>query len=269
MADRIITFEYASDNFNDYKKKSIPSTKQCMTKSKVIEYINCDENVLINYLNNQLIPIVKVVPTMDKIYIYAPILEVGNVGGNDTYAQSTAAKFYDFNGIRIYMNKNADERHSIVSQIKQNSINQKMVLFLSSYNISNARKIRLSYQQNVGDSSVYPNENYSVLKIPPYTKTVHGIAGRFVSGNRDTGPDMVTPKILSIPTNVTTEYYDFEEMHAYHYLPVNMLNSNNYSYINILVEILDSNNNVLYFSKHNSEQAISWDVITVGSYNTK
>ena len=271
MADenRMITFEYAKANYDAFKKQTIPNTKECMTKAEVISYINVDESPLSPYTNNQLIRRDKVVPIMDRIYIYAPTMVVGNVGGINTYADTITAKFYDFNGIRIYMNKTANERNAIVDQIRQNIISQKMVLFLTSSNINSARKIRLTYQQNVGDSSVYPNENYSILNVSPYTKTVHGIAGRFVSGNRDTGPDMETPKILSIPNNITTEYYDFEEMHAYHYLPVNMLNSNNYSYINILVEILDSNNNILNFSKHSSNQLTSWDLIKVGSFNSK
>lgn len=271
MADenRMITFEYAKANYDAFKKQTIPNTKECMTKSEVISYINVDESPLSPYTNNQLIRRDKVVPIMDRIYIYSPTILVGNVGGSNTYAQTITAKYYDFNGIRIYMNKTANERNAIIDQINGNRISQKMVLFLTSSNINNARKIRLTYQKNVGDSSVYPNENYSILKVPPYTKTVHGIAGRFVSGNRDTGPDMVTPKILSIPNNITTEYYDFEEMHAYHYLPVNMVNSDNYSHINILVEILDSNNNIVNFSNHSSNQLISWNLIKVGSFNSK
>ena len=269
MADKIITFQYAKDNYDAYKKQTIPASNECMTKAEVISYINVDESPLSPYTNNQLIRRDKVVPIMDRIYIYAPTMVMGNVGGENTYANTITTKFYDFNGIRIYMNKTANERNAIVDQISQNIISQKMVLFLTSSNINSARQIRLKYQQNVGDSSVYPNESYSILKVSPYTKTVHGIAGRFVSGNRDTGPDMVTPKILSIPNNITTEYYDFEEMHAYHYLPVNMLNSNNHSYINILVEILDSNNNILNFYNHYSNQLISWGLIKVGSYNSK
>lgn len=272
MADenRMITFEYANANYDTFKKQTIPNTKECMTKADIINYINVDESPLSPYTNNQLIRRDKVVPIMDRIYIYAPAIVMGNVGGRNTYAETITFKFFDFNGIRIYMNKTANERNAIVDQIRQDIIDQKMVLFLTSSNINSARKIRLKYQQNVGDSSAYPNEIYSILKVPPYTKTVHGIAGRFVSGNRDTGPDMVTPKILSIPNNITTEYYDFEEeMHAYHYSPVNMLNSNNYSYLNILVEILDSNNNILNFYKHCSNQLASWDLIKVGSYNSK
>lgn len=61
MADKIITHQYASLNYDAYKKKIIPSTKQCMTKAKVIEYIYVDESLLGSYANNQLVPISKVV----------------------------------------------------------------------------------------------------------------------------------------------------------------------------------------------------------------
>lgn len=61
MADQIITYEYAYNNFDAYKKKVIPNTKQCMTKAKVIEYINCDESLLNSYTNNRLVPRIKVV----------------------------------------------------------------------------------------------------------------------------------------------------------------------------------------------------------------
>lgn len=60
--DRIITFEYAKNNWNSYKKKEIPNTKTCMTKQDIYEYLSCDMNVLSGYTNNRLVPRVKFVP---------------------------------------------------------------------------------------------------------------------------------------------------------------------------------------------------------------
>lgn len=61
MADRIITYRYAKTNYDNFKKKQIPDTLQCMTKDKVIEYIHINETLLSSYTNNRLVPHVKVV----------------------------------------------------------------------------------------------------------------------------------------------------------------------------------------------------------------
>lgn len=61
MADKIITYEYASSNYSAYIKNIMPSTKQGMTKAKVIEYLYVDESLLSSYTNDRLVPISKVV----------------------------------------------------------------------------------------------------------------------------------------------------------------------------------------------------------------
>ena len=61
MADRIITFQYARDNYDAYKKQTIPASNECMTKADVAAYLNADMSVLSSYTNNQLVPRVKVV----------------------------------------------------------------------------------------------------------------------------------------------------------------------------------------------------------------
>ena len=62
MADenRIITFEYAKDNYDAYKKQTIPASNECMTKADVDAYLNADMSVLSSYTNNQLVPITKI-----------------------------------------------------------------------------------------------------------------------------------------------------------------------------------------------------------------
>lgn len=62
MADRIITFQYARDNYDAYKKQTIPASNECMTKADVNTYLNADMSVLSSYTNNQLIPRVKISP---------------------------------------------------------------------------------------------------------------------------------------------------------------------------------------------------------------
>ena len=62
MADRIITFQYAKDNYDAYKKQTIPASNECMTKADVNTYLNADMSVLSSYTNNQLIPRTKISP---------------------------------------------------------------------------------------------------------------------------------------------------------------------------------------------------------------
>ena len=62
MADRIITFQYARDNYDAYKKQTIPASNECMTKADVAAYLNADMSVLSSYANNQLIPRTKISP---------------------------------------------------------------------------------------------------------------------------------------------------------------------------------------------------------------
>jgi uncharacterized delta-60 repeat protein len=64
MADRIITFQYAKDNYDAYKKQTIPASNECMTKADVAAYLNADMSVLASYTNNQLIPRVKISPIL-------------------------------------------------------------------------------------------------------------------------------------------------------------------------------------------------------------
>ena len=61
MADRIITFQYAKDNYDAYKKQTIPNTKECMTKADILNYINVDESLLSSYATDRLIKRDKVV----------------------------------------------------------------------------------------------------------------------------------------------------------------------------------------------------------------
>ena len=62
MADRIITFQYAKDNYDAYKKQTIPASNECMTKADVNTYLNADMSVLSSYANNQLVPRTKISP---------------------------------------------------------------------------------------------------------------------------------------------------------------------------------------------------------------
>lgn len=58
MADenRMITFQYARNNWDAYKKQTIPNILKCMTKNDINTYLNADMGVLSSYLNNQLVP---------------------------------------------------------------------------------------------------------------------------------------------------------------------------------------------------------------------
>ena len=62
MADRILTFQYAKDNYDAYKKQTIPASNECMTKSYILHCINVDESLLSSYTSNQLVPITKISP---------------------------------------------------------------------------------------------------------------------------------------------------------------------------------------------------------------
>ena len=62
MADRIITFQYAKDNYDAYKKQTIPASNECMTKADVNTYLNADMSILSSYTNNQLVPRTKISP---------------------------------------------------------------------------------------------------------------------------------------------------------------------------------------------------------------
>ena len=64
MADRIITFQYARDNYDAYKKQTIPASNECMTKADVNTYLNADMSILSSYTNNQLVPRVKFSPIL-------------------------------------------------------------------------------------------------------------------------------------------------------------------------------------------------------------
>lgn len=69
MADRIITFQYAKDNYDAYKKQTIPASNECMTKADVNTYLNADMSVLSSYTNNQLVPRTKISP-VSPLVIY-------------------------------------------------------------------------------------------------------------------------------------------------------------------------------------------------------
>lgn len=57
MADenRMITFNYARTTWDQFKKQTVPSSNECMTKSEIISYFNVDSSPLNPYANNQLI----------------------------------------------------------------------------------------------------------------------------------------------------------------------------------------------------------------------
>ena len=54
--NRIITFQYAKNNWDKYKKQTIPDSLECMTKDDIQNYLNADMSVLGTYNTNQLIP---------------------------------------------------------------------------------------------------------------------------------------------------------------------------------------------------------------------
>lgn len=89
MADKIITYNYALNNLNQFKKKDIPNNNICMTKSKVIEYLNIDTNLLSNYSNNRLVPISKVVGLIQNILrnnlVYQFTSNYYKIGGKNEY----------------------------------------------------------------------------------------------------------------------------------------------------------------------------------------
>ena len=92
MADRIITFQYAKDNYDTYKKQTIPSSNECMTKNDVIAYINCDETLFSSYVSNRLIPRNKVVGILYTPTIFGPY----NGGGN---SQTYLPGYQEYNDI--------------------------------------------------------------------------------------------------------------------------------------------------------------------------
>lgn len=53
---RMVTYEYAAAQYDNFKKKVIPSTLQCMTKSKILEYLDVDTTLINDYTTNQLVP---------------------------------------------------------------------------------------------------------------------------------------------------------------------------------------------------------------------
>ena len=74
MPDRIITFQYAKAFFDEFRKKEIPYSKECMTRDDVEEYINADMSVLNGYVGNRLIPRIKVIgKKLFKISLVNPI----------------------------------------------------------------------------------------------------------------------------------------------------------------------------------------------------
>ena len=78
MADRIITFQYAKDNYDAYKKQTIPASNECMTKADVNTYLNADMSVLASYANNQLVPRTKISPILTGGFngeVYSMILQ--------------------------------------------------------------------------------------------------------------------------------------------------------------------------------------------------
>ena len=66
MADenRMITFAYAKATWDAYKKQTIPSSNECMTKTDIINYLNANANPLSTYGNSQLVPRSMFAPSM-------------------------------------------------------------------------------------------------------------------------------------------------------------------------------------------------------------
>lgn len=60
MADRIATEEWLDDNLNEFKKGTPSATKKCVTKEFLINNYNVNEDLLNEYVNNRLIPRVKI-----------------------------------------------------------------------------------------------------------------------------------------------------------------------------------------------------------------
>ena len=56
ITNRMITFNYAKNTWDQFKKQTIPDTLECMTKSDINTYLNADQSLLTNYQNNQLVP---------------------------------------------------------------------------------------------------------------------------------------------------------------------------------------------------------------------
>lgn len=79
--NRIITFNYARNTWDVYKKQNIPSSNECMTKDDVNNYLNADMTVLSGYTSKRLIPRSKFLGIMpnnafDQFDFDAPVYDV-------------------------------------------------------------------------------------------------------------------------------------------------------------------------------------------------
>lgn len=195
MADRIITFQYAKDNYDAYKKQTIPASNECMTKADVNTYLNADMSMLSSYTNNQLVPRVK----------FSPILTGGfNSDVSDMILQSddkivVVGYFSQFNTVAInhIIRLNSDGTrdrsfnigsgfnnfpYSIVQQTDGKFV---IIGAFTSYNgVSANRIIRLNLDGSVDTSfSVGSGFNDMATKIAIQSDNKVIITGHFTSYN--------------------------------------------------------------------------------------
>ena len=208
MADenRIITFEYAKDNYDAYKKQTIPASNVCMTKADILNYINVDESLLSSYTTDRLIKRDKVVGRgfVQNYYfnyisdiIFDPsnndnLIAVGNFkvpnGDNNS---TTGILSMTLNGTTIIYNYSSPPPTAISRILRyqgtpQNPVNNLLIVAGDYVYIINSNTISSTSQFGSVDENIitkyfdygiitYPREYYSTSQNEMNLNLFHGL----------------------------------------------------------------------------------------------
>ena len=169
MADRIITFQYARDNYDAYKKQIIPASNECMTKADVNTYLNADMSVLSSYANNQLVPRTKISTNINSIPLYFNLI-------NDNLYSCTAT--INSNQILTLINNGStntqlNNNDYFYVTYKNDSLNEQQIRIIINSSIRGELLNMLTFissKEHVGWSSIQAKSGESLtVSITVYT----------------------------------------------------------------------------------------------------
>lgn len=279
MADenRMITFEYARNNWDEFKKQVIPTSLECMTKMDIGNYLNADMDILDNYLPNQLIPRSKFfgipigVPNDIVVgdtmgYSGANLNSFSDAKWNATSESLALVTAFGYNkiiGFKIYLNKTESERQAIASNSSNyfSGTNKYYPIFLDDSNKHLIKKIRIinpdlaDTEYTSDNQGVYYNNNIGTLRKITFVVSGNNFVG--ATGNRIT--DITVPPVSNTDITIENLYIGFTRLDA------TALRANAQG--QILLQLLDSNNTPLMMKSVWASEPI--DIIRIMAFDVE
>lgn len=236
--NRMITFNYARTTWDQYKKQTIPTSQECMTKDDINTYLNADMGVLNAYATNQLIPRSKFVGAnlIDKIKYKSSGVSIGTALFKTTLAEamSTTIGSPD-NGVEFILNGGSDISASFAK------------IYINETNKHIPKKIRITYSKTVNNSN---SINKSVTD-----NVINGRGGKIVADINNQNVELAESIIYDLPQPIPHNYQvgTFKMLLYYLFFPAGCQNA--HSQLTFYVEVLDSSNNVIQIFNYNNSTA--------------